>query len=251
MNVGPPNSRAKPPTAGPRDAGQAALRRRRHRTDQPHRLALARREQSGLPQCQLRCAGRGLSTQARGLIEGGGDDILIETIFDTLNAKAAGFAVEQVFDEIGVELPIMISGTITDLSGAIFRPDAGSVLVFDEQLEAVLGRASIAPSALSSFGPRSPRSPRSPIRWSASIRMPGFPTRWRIRRERRSTWPGCSRNGRARADQHRRRLLRHHARPYPRHRRGRRRSTAAPRAGGRAQAAPVRPRALRPWVSAE
>jgi 5-methyltetrahydrofolate--homocysteine methyltransferase len=56
-------------------------------------------------------------TQARGLIEGGVDTILIETVFDTLNAKAAGFAVEQVFDELGVELPIMVSGTITDLSG--------------------------------------------------------------------------------------------------------------------------------------
>ena len=57
------------------------------------------------------------SEQTRGLIEGGADAILIETVFDTLNAKAAGFAVEQVFDEMGVKLPIMISGTITDLSG--------------------------------------------------------------------------------------------------------------------------------------
>ncbi len=53
----------------------------------------------------------------RGLIEGGADIILIETIFDTLNAKAAIFAVQQVFEEDGVELPIMISGTITDASG--------------------------------------------------------------------------------------------------------------------------------------
>src|SRR6476660_4673480 len=57
------------------------------------------------------------ATQARGLIEGGVDAILIETIFDTLNAKAAGFAVEQVYEQLGGELPIMISGTITDLSG--------------------------------------------------------------------------------------------------------------------------------------
>ncbi|WP_065757852.1 methionine synthase [Pseudomonas defluvii] len=53
----------------------------------------------------------------RGLIEGGADLILIETIFDTLNAKAAIFAVQQVFEEDNVELPIMISGTITDASG--------------------------------------------------------------------------------------------------------------------------------------
>ncbi|UVE19507.1 methionine synthase [Pseudomonas sp. LS44] len=53
----------------------------------------------------------------KGLIEGGADLILIETIFDTLNAKAAIFAVQGVFEEIGIELPIMISGTITDASG--------------------------------------------------------------------------------------------------------------------------------------
>jgi 5-methyltetrahydrofolate--homocysteine methyltransferase len=53
----------------------------------------------------------------RGLMEGGADIILIETIFDTLNAKAAIFAVQDVFRESGVELPIMLSGTITDQSG--------------------------------------------------------------------------------------------------------------------------------------
>jgi 5-methyltetrahydrofolate--homocysteine methyltransferase len=57
------------------------------------------------------------AVQTRGLIDGGVDIILIETIFDTLNAKAAGFAVEQMFDTTGVELPIMLSDTITDLSG--------------------------------------------------------------------------------------------------------------------------------------
>jgi 5-methyltetrahydrofolate--homocysteine methyltransferase len=55
--------------------------------------------------------------QTRGLIEGGADAILIETIFDTLNAKAAGFAVYEAYDALGVSLPVMISGTITDLSG--------------------------------------------------------------------------------------------------------------------------------------
>ncbi len=54
---------------------------------------------------------------ARGLIEGGADILLVETIFDTLNAKAAVFALEQVFDEDGLRLPVMISGTITDASG--------------------------------------------------------------------------------------------------------------------------------------
>ncbi|WP_425490546.1 methionine synthase [Brenneria izadpanahii] len=53
----------------------------------------------------------------RALIEGGVDLIMIETIFDTLNAKAAVFAVESEFEALGVELPVMISGTITDASG--------------------------------------------------------------------------------------------------------------------------------------
>jgi 5-methyltetrahydrofolate--homocysteine methyltransferase len=56
-------------------------------------------------------------SQVRALIEGGSDIIIIETIFDTLNAKAAGVATLEAFDETGVTLPIMISGTITDLSG--------------------------------------------------------------------------------------------------------------------------------------
>ena len=57
------------------------------------------------------------SASTRGLIEGGADLILIETIFDTLNAKAAVFAVETVFEEDDIKLPVMISGTITDASG--------------------------------------------------------------------------------------------------------------------------------------
>ncbi|MET0067303.1 MAG: methionine synthase [Candidatus Thiodiazotropha sp.] len=54
---------------------------------------------------------------ARGLIAGGSDLLLIETIFDTLNAKAAVYACEQVFEEDNIRLPVMISGTITDQSG--------------------------------------------------------------------------------------------------------------------------------------
>ncbi len=52
-----------------------------------------------------------------GLIDGGADVIMVETIFDTLNAKAALFAVEEVFEARGGRLPVMISGTITDASG--------------------------------------------------------------------------------------------------------------------------------------
>ncbi len=65
---------------------------------------------------QLRIA---YKEQIEGLIEGGADILLIETIFDTLNAKAALFACEEVFDTLGLQLPIMISGTITDASGRL------------------------------------------------------------------------------------------------------------------------------------
>ena len=59
------------------------------------------------------------SEAVRGLIEGGSDTLMVETIFDTLNAKAALVAIQNVFSETGVELPVMISGTITDASGRL------------------------------------------------------------------------------------------------------------------------------------
>jgi len=55
--------------------------------------------------------------QARGLIDGGVHILLVETIFDVLNSKAALFAIESVFEEKGIRLPVMVSGTITDASG--------------------------------------------------------------------------------------------------------------------------------------
>ena len=57
------------------------------------------------------------SEAARGLIEGGADILLVETIFDTLNAKAALYGIDETFEALGIKLPVMISGTITDLSG--------------------------------------------------------------------------------------------------------------------------------------
>ncbi len=55
--------------------------------------------------------------QAKGLIDGGADLLLIETVFDTLNAKAALFGIEDLLDELNCQIPIMVSGTITDASG--------------------------------------------------------------------------------------------------------------------------------------
>jgi len=55
--------------------------------------------------------------QIKGLINGGADLLLVETVFDTLNAKAALFAIEEYKEEKGIDIPIMVSGTITDASG--------------------------------------------------------------------------------------------------------------------------------------
>jgi 5-methyltetrahydrofolate--homocysteine methyltransferase len=57
------------------------------------------------------------SEQTRGLIDGGADILLVETVFDVLNCKAALFAIDTVFEERAVRLPVMVSGTITDASG--------------------------------------------------------------------------------------------------------------------------------------
>ncbi len=57
--------------------------------------------------------------QAKGLIDGGVDVLLVETIFDTLNAKAAIYAISEILDERGIRIPVMISGTITDKSGRL------------------------------------------------------------------------------------------------------------------------------------
>lgn len=57
--------------------------------------------------------------QARALVEGGADILMVETIFDTLNCKAALFAIDAFFEEVGYTMPVMISGTVTDASGRI------------------------------------------------------------------------------------------------------------------------------------
>ena len=57
--------------------------------------------------------------QTRALVEGGADILMVETIFDTLNCKAALFAIDTFFEEVGYKLPLMISGTVTDASGRI------------------------------------------------------------------------------------------------------------------------------------
>ncbi len=91
--------------------------------------------------------------QAKGLIDGGSDLLLIETITDTLNAKAALFAVQELFDETGKQIPIMVSGTITDASGRIlsgqtteaFLISVSHVPMLSIGLNCALGAAALRP----------------------------------------------------------------------------------------------------------
>lgn len=91
--------------------------------------------------------------QATALIDGGSDLLLIETIFDTLNAKAALFAVQSLFEDIGKEYPVSISGTITDASGRTlsgqtteaFLISVSHVPLFSVGLNCALGAKELLP----------------------------------------------------------------------------------------------------------
>lgn len=91
--------------------------------------------------------------QVKALINGGVDLLLVETIFDTLNAKAALYAIESVYDELSVKLPIMVSGTITDASGRTlsgqtteaFLISVSHVPILSIGLNCALGAAQLRP----------------------------------------------------------------------------------------------------------
>lgn len=91
--------------------------------------------------------------QTRGLLEGGSDVLMVETIFDTLNAKAALFAIQEVFDEVGFQVPILISGTITDASGRTLSGQTAEAFLnalrhvrpFSIGLNCALGAAQLRP----------------------------------------------------------------------------------------------------------
>ena len=161
---------------GREDRRPAPLRRRRAGADQPHRLDLAGRQRPGFRAItfdELRVA---YGEQLRGLIDGGSDLILIETIFDTLNAKAAVFACNEIFAEKGVTLPIMISGTITDLSGRTLSGQTPTAFWYSLRhaepftigLNCALGAARCATT--------SPSFRASPTPSPAPIRMPACRT---------------------------------------------------------------------------
>ena len=105
-----------PPTRAGKD-GRRAFCRRHPRPEQPHRLDLADVNNPGFRAVSFDDLRAAYAEAAGALIEGGSDVLLIETIFDTLNAKAAYAGIDDVFEKIDRKLPVMISGTITDLSG--------------------------------------------------------------------------------------------------------------------------------------
>ena len=159
--------------------------------------------------------------QARGLIEGGCDLLLVETIVDTLNAKAALVAIDEVFAELGVRVPVMISATITDRSGRTLSGqtlDAFYVSVeharpFSVGLNCALGARDMRPYLAELGAHRHQLRHLLPERRPAQCLRP-------VRRAARRDRGADPRLRRKRLRQHHRRLLRHHAGSHPRHRQG-------------------------------
>jgi 5-methyltetrahydrofolate--homocysteine methyltransferase len=137
--------------------------------------------------------------QARGLIEGGAELLLVETVFDTLNAKAAIFAIEALYEELGIRLPLMISGTITDKSGrtlsgqtpAAFWNSIAHSRPFSVGLNCALGAKDMR-EHIAEIGRVSPtcRCPRTPT--------PGCRTSSASTTRPRRRWPPRSASGRPR-----------------------------------------------------
>jgi len=131
------------------------------------------------------------SEQINGLLDGGADILLVETIFDTLNAKAALYAIAEIGEARGIHVPVMLSGTITDKSGRLLSrqlPEAFWYSVGSTQARSP--SASIARSAPKTCAPMSPTSAASPTRWSAPIRTPACPTSSASTTRPPTTWRG-------------------------------------------------------------
>jgi len=191
----------------PKRGRASALRRRRHRPHQPDRLDLARRGNPGFRATtfdELRLA---YTEQVEGLIEGGADLLLIETIFDTLNAKAAICAIAEVLEARDARA-VMISGTITDRSGGSCpgrpRPHSGIRC----------GTPTRYDRAECSLGERAaPCDEISRIADTLVCAYPnaGLPTSSAATTRAPTIWVSCWRVRLRRPGQHRRRLLWHHA----------------------------------------
>ena len=162
--------------------------------------------------------------QARGLVDGGADLLLVETIFDTLNAKAAIFALETLFEEHGRRWPVIMSGTITDASGRTLSGQVTEAFWHSvRHVRPARGRPQLRAGRRRAAALRRRAEPaRRHLRLRAPQRRPAQRLR-RVRRVARADGRPPRRVRRQRAGQHRRRLLRHHARAHRGDRRRRRR----------------------------
>ncbi len=182
----------------------------------------------------------------RALIEGGAEIIIIETIFDTLNAKAAFAGVETVFSEIGQTLPVMISGTITDLSGRTLSGQTPTAFWHSMQ-----PRQPFSIGLNCALGAREMRAHLAELSRVADTLIcaypnAGLPNEFGLYDESPEYMAGLvKRVRRGRPRQHPRRLLRHDAAAHPRHRAGGQGRQAARGAGHPADAAAVRAGAVR------
>ena len=147
-----------------------------------------------------------------GLVEGGADMLLIETVFDTLNCKAAIFAVEEYFERHRLRLPLMISGTITDASGRTLSgqtPEAFWNSIGHAQPLSVGLNCALGAEQLRQYVEEVARVAGVPV--SVHPNAGAAERLRRLRRHARVHGRRHPRVGRVRISQHRRRLLRHHA----------------------------------------
>ena len=185
--------------------------------------------------------------QARGLVDGGADVLLVETIFDTLNAKAAIYALETLFEEHG---PALAGDDLGHDHGRLRAHPVGAghrgVLVLGAACPAAGHRAELRAGCRRAAPLRRRAVPhRRLLRLGPPERRAPQRLR-RVRRDARGDGPGRGRVRDGRAGQHRRRLLRHHPGAHRRDRRGVHRRRAPPHAvRDPAGAAPVRARAVR------
>ncbi len=168
---------------------------------------------------------------ARALIEGGVDLFLIETIFDTLNAKAAIFAVRQALDEAGIDLPIIISGTITDASGRTLSGQTTEAFWNSVRHARPLAIGLNCALGAKQLRPYVEELSRIADTYVSAYPNAGLPNAFGEYDEAAVRDGGADPRVRdQRLRQHRRRLLRHDARSHPAHpRSGRRRCRRASR----------------------
>jgi hypothetical protein len=227
--------------------GQAPFRRRRAGPHFPHRDPVAGRERSRLPQRHFDQLVATYYEATDGLVKGGADLILIETVFDTLNAKAAVFAVKKYFDDVGQRLAHHdLRHHHRRLRPHPVGPDRGGLLEQPAPRRAPVLRFQLRPGRQGTAPARRGDRPQGRL---PGIRPPQRRPAQRLRRLRRvaATDGGTDRRmGPLRPAQHRRRLLRHHPRAHQGHRRGGGRLPAPTGARNPAEVAPLRPGSLQP-----